>query len=50
VTVTPSGLALLDEAAQSCVVTHAAPFPERAVGQCFSVQVEFGGVGGGALR
>lgn len=41
VVVSPSGQALLDEAAEGCVLRRAAPFPPRASGQCFAVNVEF---------
>ncbi|MBE2253517.1 MAG: hypothetical protein IAE78_28575 [Myxococcus sp.] len=43
VVVTPSGLAALDEAARSCVVERAAPFPARARARCFNVLIDFGG-------
>lgn len=45
VVVTSSGAALLDEAARSCVMQRAEPFPAAAVGSCFSVKVEFGSAG-----
>ncbi|MDP2272502.1 MAG: energy transducer TonB [Archangium sp.] len=37
-----SGAALLDAAAQGCVVQKAAPFPPEAASRCFSVPVRFG--------
>jgi outer membrane biosynthesis protein TonB len=40
--VTPSGLAVLDDAARGCVVPRAAPFPPEASGRCFEVAVDFG--------
>lgn len=43
VSVTPSGLSLLDEAAEACVAVRAAPFPDEARGRCFIVPVQFGG-------
>lgn len=43
VSVTRSGLALLDDAARGCVLGRAAPFPAASRGQCFAVEVEFGG-------
>lgn len=45
VVVTASGVALLDEAARSCVMQRAEPFPSAAAGSCFSVKVEFGSAG-----
>lgn len=41
VAVEPSGVGVLDEAARSCVVANAAPFPEVARGACFTGVVEF---------
>ncbi len=38
----PSGLALLDDAARECVVPRAAPFPAEAATRCFEVAVDFG--------
>ncbi|MDP1922236.1 MAG: TonB family protein [Myxococcales bacterium] len=46
VVVTPSGIASLDEAASSCVVRRAAPFPSRARAHCFTVPIDFGARGG----
>lgn len=42
IVVTPSGIASLDEAAGSCVVRRAAPFPQRARAHCFTVPIDFG--------
>lgn len=42
VVVTPSGIASLDDAASSCVVRRAAPFPSRARAHCFTVPIDFG--------
>jgi hypothetical protein len=36
-----SGLGLLDDAAKSCVLTAAAPFPEPSWNRCFKVPVDF---------
>jgi protein TonB len=46
VVVTPSGIASLDDAASSCVVRRAAPFPLRARTHCFTVPIDFGARGG----
>lgn len=46
IVVTPSGIASLDEAASSCVVRRAAPFPVRARSHCFTVPIDFGARGG----
>ncbi|MBL8921154.1 MAG: hypothetical protein JNJ54_19985 [Myxococcaceae bacterium] len=43
VAVTSSGLVLLDEAVERCVLSRAAPFPSGASGHCFMVSVEFSG-------
>ena len=45
VVVTPSGIASLDDAASSCVVRRAAPFPPRARTHCFAVPIDFGARG-----
>ncbi|MDP3232955.1 MAG: TonB family protein [Myxococcales bacterium] len=45
VVVTPSGIASLDDAASSCVVRRAAPFPLRARTHCFTVPIDFGARG-----
>lgn len=42
IVVTPSGVASLDDAASSCVVRRAAPFPSRARTHCFTVPIDFG--------
>lgn len=42
VSAAPSGLSLLDDAAEDCVAARAAPFPDQARGRCFTVPVEFG--------
>jgi TonB family protein len=36
-----SGVAVLDEAATTCVVPGAVPFPAAASGRCFTVPVQF---------
>ena len=46
IVVTPSGIASLDDAASSCVVRRAAPFPSRARAHCFTVPIDFGARGG----
>lgn len=45
VVVTPSGIASLDDAASSCVVRRAAPYPLRARAHCFTVPIDFGARG-----
>jgi len=37
-----SGQSMLDEAARTCVVERAVPFPDQAAGRCFTVPVRFG--------
>ncbi len=39
--VTASGLEVLDDAARSCLLPGAAPFPAGAIGRCYRVPVEF---------